>query len=283
MLAASELLGLVVVLQRAAVVVVGVRVEVVGEGVEVELGDLLAEDGDVLVHELAGGAPAVERGELFLAPSPASPEHGGSLPRLGARLPGFATRLYAQRFCSSVVSGENSTMRPHTSCPPPARRPREPLLLPVLPAGAASSAEPRRKVETWATPGATAITVTGHGFGHGHGLSQYGALGAAEQGLTWQQIDEFYYPGTTWGRIGGKIRVLITADTGRDVQVVAAAGLKVTSLARPRTWRLPPVGARKWRLVASGDDTAVQRTKGGAGGPGRRSPARRSSPRPPAC
>ncbi|MCW2736487.1 SpoIID/LytB domain-containing protein [Nocardioides sp.] len=136
------------------------------------------------------------------------------------------------------------------------------LLLPVLPADAASHAEPRTKVETWATPGSTAITLTGHGYGHGHGLSQYGALGAAQQGLTWQQIDEFYYPGTTWGAIGGKVRVLITADTGRDVQVVAERGLKVTSLARTRSWRLPPLAAKKWRLVAAGSDTAVQWTKG---------------------
>ena len=132
------------------------------------------------------------------------------------------------------------------------------LLLPVLPADASA-----RKVETWSTPGSTAITVTGHGFGHGHGLSQYGALGAAGQGSTWQQIVEFYYPGTTWGTIGGKMRVLITADTGRDVQVTAERGLKVTSLARQRTWRLPSVAARKWRLVAAGRDTAVQWTKGG--------------------
>ena len=57
--------------------------------------------------------------------------------------------------------------------------------------------------------------------------------------------------------------MLITADTGRDVQVVAERGLKVTSLARQRTWRLPSVAAKKWRLVAAGDDTAVQWTKGG--------------------
>lgn len=138
------------------------------------------------------------------------------------------------------------------------------LVLPVLPADAVASSEGRRKVETWATPGSTAITLTGHGFGHGHGLSQYGALGAAQTGLTWQQIVGFYYPGTTWGAIGGKVRVLITADTGRDVQVVAQRGLKVTSLERGRTWRLPPVAAKKWRLIAAGSDTAVQYTKGRA-------------------
>ena len=135
------------------------------------------------------------------------------------------------------------------------------LLLPALSASALG-ADARKKIETWATPGSTAITVTGHGFGHGRGLSQYGALGAAGQGSTWQQIIEFYYPGTTWGAIGGKIRVLITADTGRDVQVAAERGLKVTSLARQRTWRLPPVAAKKWRLIAAGDGTAVQWTKG---------------------
>lgn len=138
------------------------------------------------------------------------------------------------------------------------------LLLPVLPAlPAAAQAEPRRQVETWAVPGSVAITVTGHGFGHGHGLSQYGALGAAQQELTWQQISEFYYPGTTWGAMKGRVRVLITADTGRDVQVVAERGLKVTSLARGRTWRLPRLAARKWRLLGRGEDTAVQYTKGG--------------------
>ena len=56
------------------------------------------------------------------------------------------------------------------------------------------------RLETWLTPGATAITLTGHGFGHGNGMSQYGAHGAAQQGLTWQQIVAFYYPGTTLGR-----------------------------------------------------------------------------------
>ena len=133
------------------------------------------------------------------------------------------------------------------------------LLLPVLPASAAS----QRKVETWLTPGPTAITLTGHGFGHGNGMSQYGAHGAAQQGLTWQQIVGFYYPGTTLEPMGGKIRVLLTADTSPDVQVVAERGLKVTSLERKRTWRVPAFAARKWRLVAKGSDTAVQWTKGG--------------------
>ncbi len=137
------------------------------------------------------------------------------------------------------------------------------LLLPALVAAPASADQPRRKVETWSTPGSSAITITGHGYGHGHGLSQYGAQGAALQGLSWQQIVEFYYPGTTWSPVRGKVRVLITADAGRDVQVLAQEGTRVTSLASGRTRRLPSLPATRWRLLAAGADTLVQRTTGG--------------------
>lgn len=41
------------------------------------------------------------------------------------------------------------------------------------------------------------VVVTGNGWGHGVGLSQYGARGRAEAGHTYQEILEFYFPGTT--------------------------------------------------------------------------------------
>ena len=44
---------------------------------------------------------------------------------------------------------------------------------------------------------ARTVVLSGHGFGHGHGMSQYGAQGAAKQGLTYKQIIDFYYPSTT--------------------------------------------------------------------------------------
>ena len=133
------------------------------------------------------------------------------------------------------------------------------LLLTAAPAEAA----PKRKAESWATPGDTVITLTGHGYGHGHGLSQYGAQGAALQGLTWDQIVQFYYPGTTVGRVSGRVRVLISADTTPDVQVVAKPGTSVKSLDRRRTWRLPNRGERKWRLLGQRGRTKVQFVKRG--------------------
>ena len=73
-------------------------------------------------------------------------------------------------------------------------------------------------------PAAASYTVTGYGYGHGHGLSQYGAQGAANQGLSWKQIIAFYYPGTRLGKARGTIKVLITADK-KDVVVDARDGL----------------------------------------------------------
>lgn len=40
------------------------------------------------------------------------------------------------------------------------------------------------------------IKFSGKGWGHGVGMSQWGAKGLAEQGYTYQQILEHYYPGT---------------------------------------------------------------------------------------
>jgi len=40
------------------------------------------------------------------------------------------------------------------------------------------------------------IIITTKGYGHRVGMSQYGANAMAEQGSTWQQILQHYYPGT---------------------------------------------------------------------------------------
>lgn len=128
----------------------------------------------------------------------------------------------------------------------------------LLPATTAQAAD-QRKVETWAAPGDVVVSLTGHGYGHGHGLSQNGAQGAALQGLDWKQIVDLYYPGTTWARLGGRIKVLITEDTTSDVQVVARRGLRVRSLDRRTTWTLPRRATTRWRMLGkTGGTTVVQ-------------------------
>ena len=110
-----------------------------------------------------------------------------------------------------------------------------------------------------AVPAARTVTVSGHGFGHGHGMSQYGAQGAARQGLTYRQIVDFYYPGTTWSQVTGLVRVLITSDTTNDLVVGVAPGLTLRDLGNGTTYQLPtPAGVTKWRItVGAGNHSVV--------------------------
>jgi stage II sporulation protein D len=106
--------------------------------------------------------------------------------------------------------------------------------------------------------GPTTYTVTGHGWGHGHGMSQYGAKGAATQGLGWKQIVGFYYPGTRLARVGGAIKVLLSADD-KDVMVDAQDGLRLRPLAGKKTFALAKVRPRatRWRILPKGEKSIV--------------------------
>ena len=45
------------------------------------------------------------------------------------------------------------------------------------------------------------ISIETLGFGHGVGMSQYGALGMAEEGYTYQEILKHYYQNTEIAKI----------------------------------------------------------------------------------
>jgi stage II sporulation protein D len=69
--------------------------------------------------------------------------------------------------------------------------------------------------------------ISGRGWGHGIGLSQYGTLGYAEHGWSWQEIIEYYYPGTTLGTTPVKsIRVLL-ASGRKKLMLRSAAPFRV--------------------------------------------------------
>lgn len=109
--------------------------------------------------------------------------------------------------------------------------------------------------DVWKVPASATVTIKGHGYGHGHGMSQYGAEGAARQGLTYRQIAEFYYPGTEWGTAKGRVTVLLSADTTDDLIVNARPGLTVRDTATKAKQRLalPDNGAKRWRVAVGTD------------------------------
>src|SRR4030095_13338196 len=117
--------------------------------------------------------------------------------------------------------------------------------------GSAPSAHARRAVATGAT-----FVVSGHGWGHGVGLSQYGAYGYAQHGLTYDKIVAHYFPGTQLGRApAARVRVLLASGAAKlklgsagDFTVRDAAG-EVHDVAAG-TYTLTP--ALKLRLVGAG-------------------------------
>ncbi|XSS44939.1 SpoIID/LytB domain-containing protein [Propionibacteriaceae bacterium Y2011] len=95
-------------------------------------------------------------------------------------------------------------------------------------------ASPARAAEQTAVPYDNTIRFTGAGWGHGWGMSQYGALGQARQGRSWQQIMAFYYPGTTVTSLPSaqrQIRIWITSDNDANTAAVAIPGLRLRQLA----------------------------------------------------
>ena len=126
-------------------------------------------------------------------------------------------------------------------------------------------AAPSAEADSAVKPSDGKFVIKGAGFGHGHGMSQYGAYGAAKQGLSWQEILAFYYPGTTLKTLSTstKIKVLITADDDNNLRVLPTDGLKVSdtddhSLTLPtgskyRSWRIKRSGSG-YRLSWKGSD-----------------------------
>lgn len=125
-------------------------------------------------------------------------------------------------------------------------------------------AEASRTVnQSYAVPADGKLKLTGHGYGHGHGMSQYGAQGAAKQGLSARQILAYYYPGTALGTATGTIRVLLTGDTDNDVRVLPASGLRIRDTSNGTTYVLPTTaGIKTWRLRSVGPKTVLDYDNG---------------------
>ena len=65
----------------------------------------------------------------------------------------------------------------------------------------------------WAAPGD--FVISGRGYGHGEGMSQWGAWEAAREGVKYDTILAFYYPGTTLSQLGSDqtVKVRLTRSS----------------------------------------------------------------------
>ncbi|PYF97898.1 SpoIID/LytB domain protein [Georgenia satyanarayanai] len=93
--------------------------------------------------------------------------------------------------------------------------------------------------ETYPRPGSGSWEIQGRGWGHGIGMSQWGAQGAALQGLTHRQILGFYYPGTAVGSV---------RNNPLDVRLMAHQNTDSV-----RLWA--PQGANRLQVAGAGNTT----------------------------
>ncbi|HOQ53404.1 MAG TPA: SpoIID/LytB domain-containing protein [Micropruina sp.] len=132
--------------------------------------------------------------------------------------------------------------------------------LALVTAGLSAASPTADAAETAVRPLNGYLVVTGAGWGHGKGMSQYGAYGAADAGLSHEKILSFYYPGTTLKKLAGgtTLRVWITADNDKTLNVVPSAGQRVRDAAG-HTYTLPTGSKyRQWRIKRSGSKRVLQ-------------------------
>ena len=106
---------------------------------------------------------------------------------------------------------------------------------------------------------ATTFLVSGRGWGHGVGMSQYGALGYAQEGWTHDQILGHFYSGAELGPAAvARVRVLV-AEAKAAVTVRSSAPFRVRDVFG-KTYPLPagavPLGP-KLRVTVNGTPTEL--------------------------
>jgi SpoIID/LytB domain protein len=107
--------------------------------------------------------------------------------------------------------------------------------------------------------GAARFTIRGAGFGHGVGMSQYGAMGYAEHGWSYDRILAHYYSGTALGKLNAsrEVRVLLQSGSGSaSFSGAASGGGKTLSPAKTYTARTR-AGGQVELLGPSGRSLAV--------------------------
>ena len=143
-----------------------------------------------------------------------------------------------------------------------------------------AGATPALADEVYERPADGIFPIAGHGWGHGHGLSQWGAQGAAAQGVDADTITATYYQGTAKAVLPDRpIRVLLQADEGHDTQVYAAPRLTVTDVASGQSATLPQ-GPTRWRATVAADGLHVASLTGSTWTPYVIGPPAPASPAP---
>lgn len=106
-----------------------------------------------------------------------------------------------------------------------------------------------------ATP-AVSVTVSGHGYGHGRGMGQFGAIGYALAGTTYQTTLAHYYGGTSLTTLANpnpSVRVVLTWNDGAPISMTSQSPFVVAghSFAANTAASLVLTPAGTWNLYSA--------------------------------
>ncbi|MGC5628443.1 SpoIID/LytB domain-containing protein [Georgenia sp. Z1344] len=122
--------------------------------------------------------------------------------------------------------------------------------------------------EVYPRPADGTWEIEGHGWGHGIGMSQWGAQGAALQGVSSTDILSFYYPGTRQADIGNPVvRIRLLALAGRtSVTAWAPSGQTLRATAGGTNLGAPAGGRLTVTRTSTGFRLEHRTTPGGSVG-----------------
>ena len=93
------------------------------------------------------------------------------------------------------------------------------------------------------------FTIRGAGFGHGVGMSQYGAYGYAQHGVTYDRILAHYYKGTTLGTTDPAFTVRVLVQSTGTASFTGAGRAGTRKLSPGKTYRAQRYGASQVALM----------------------------------
>ncbi|MBW3536988.1 MAG: SpoIID/LytB domain-containing protein [Actinobacteria bacterium] len=114
----------------------------------------------------------------------------------------------------------------------------------------------------------TVVTVKGKGFGHGVGMAQDGIYSMGRAGKSTSDMLAAFYPGTTLGKAGGQVRVVVSAGTGHESVLTFPNGGRIDAEGESQGFPVHVSSGEQIRVAFENGRYVVGPTPSGEGGGG---------------
>ena len=114
----------------------------------------------------------------------------------------------------------------------------------------------------------TVVTVKGKGFGHGVGMAQDGIYSMGRANKSTAEMLAAFYPGTTIGKKGGQVRVVVSAAAGSEAVLAFPNGGRIDAEGESRGFPVQASPGEQIRVAFENGRYVVGPTPAGEGGGG---------------